>query len=454
MINTACKIMLLIVGVFVLLFLIAYFWPDEDLHPDTEELLRLTASQIQPEQNAYFTFYGMDAPLDQDAHVVGYEKAMALNQASAKLLKTGNLAVIPDAKWEETPLTKEDDEGTLCKPVKEACFDKFLAKHNEIRQLTQKHAILLARYKHLYQRPHFYHAVVPSAFTNIGLPNFLLYTRLHRLLLAEIGCDYLKKNKRDAFQALQQDILYLRGILADANVLITRAIIISMLKSDLHLYAQMLDLQDTPPEAFHWNLPLLNENERKLDHVVKYEFGIPASLYDMLAAHRRIAVNEFEDISKWKKMLLCILPFKRNAMLNLAAPAYLRIAEMSHLSAPEAVAAEKKSASRPKMREYLTNAAGVLLYDDAFPGFSSSVFRTHALDGLIRLVNLKQRILAQRIRDDRIPEFLQEQAADYGDPYTGQAMRWDANRRTIGFFSPFKPQTSVDEIHLPEFRQE
>ncbi len=449
--------MFLILGIFILFFFIAYFWPDEALRPETEELLRQNLSPIPPEQNAYFTFYGMDAPLDQDAHAVGYEKAMALNRASAEFLKTGNFALIPDEKWGDAPISTEDDKS-ICKPSAEACFDKFVVDEQKIRLLIEKHSILLARYKSLYQRPRFHHMVMPSAFIYyMGLPNFLLLLRTHRLLLAEIGCDYLTKNKLDALKALQQDILYLRGILADANVLITRAIIISMLKSDLHLYAQMLDVQNAPPEAFAWNIPLLTKNERTLEHVIRYEFGIPANRYDMLAAHRQIAVNEFEDLSKWKKVLLRILPFKQNAMLNLSAPAYLKIIEMSHLSAFDAVRVEKefstKSAHRIKIRDYLTNPAGLMIYDDAFSDFTGAISRTHALDGLLRLVNLKQRIFAQRIPDHRIPAFLQEQAAEFGDPYTGQAMQWDTARRTVGLLSPFKPQTYIDELRLPELRQ-
>ena len=442
----------------MLLFVAAHLWPDDALFPETENLLRPNASPIPPEQNSYFTFYGMDAPLTQDAHAVGYKKATALNLASAEFLKTGNRALISDERWGEPPITKEDDEGFLCKPTKEACFDKFFANEQKIRSLTNKLAAWLARYKSLYQRPRYYHAVMPSAFTDMGLPDFVLYLRLHRLLLAEIGCDYLTENKSGALNALQQDIIYLRGVLADVNVLITRSFIIYMLRSDLHLYAQMLDVQDVPPEALTWNIPLLAENERTLEHVMRYEFGILASIYDMLAAHPQTGLEEFKEMPKWEKMLLSILPFKRNATLNLLVPAYLKIVEMSHLSAPEAVRLEKEFSVKPTQRvrilDYFKNPVGIILYRNAFPDFTGAVSRTHALDGLIRLVNLKQRILAQRILDDRTPAFLQEQAVNYGDPYTGQAMRWDVNHRTIGFFSPFKPQTIIDEIHLPKLRQE
>lgn len=451
------KMMMGILLVIMLLFVAAHFWPDGVLRPETENLLRLNTSLIPPEQNAYFTFYGMDAPLDRNAHAVGYEKATALNLASAEFLKTGNHALIPDERWGNPPITKEDDEGFLCKPTKEACFDKFFVNEQKIRSLTNNLAAWLARYKSLYQRPRYHHAVMPSAFTDMGLPNFVLYLRLHRLLLAEIGCDYLSGNKADALTALQKDISYLRGVFADINILITRVFIIFMLRSDLHLYAQMLDMPDAPPEALTWNIPLLAENERTLEHVMRYEFGIPASIYDMLAAHPQTCLEEFKEMPKWEKMLLSILPFKRNATLNLLVPAYLKIVEMSHLSAPEVVRLEKEFSAKPtqsvRIPDYFTNPAGIILYRNASPDFTGAVSRTHALDGLIRLVNLKQRILAQRIPDNRILAFLQEQAAEYGDPYTGQAMQWNADRRTIGFLSPFKAQTYIDELRLPESRQ-
>ncbi len=62
------------------------------------------------------------------------------------------------------------------------------------------------------------------------------------------------------------------------------------------------------------------------------------------------------------------------------------------------------------------------------PDFATFVYRVRDLEGLMRLVKLKQRIRTENLDAGGIKNLLTTEAASLGNPYDGQPMQWDGQR--------------------------
>jgi len=139
----------------------------------------------------------------------------------------------------------------------------------------------------------------------------------------------------------------------------------------------------------------------------------------------------------WRKTRL----YRHNATLNLQAALLQQWAEFSELPATK-IAKQKESFSQSLEKEYkaksvsepgIYNYIGKQFVATGFTDVGAYVLKVHDLNGLLRLINLQIQITALGLPDDRIGPFLQTSDAEFTNPYTGQAMIWDAKERTLSF---------------------
>ena len=84
----------------------------------------------------------------------------------------------------------------------------------------------------------------------------------------------------------------------------------------------------------------------------------------------------------------------------------------------------------------LYNPVGkVLLAARSGTGWSAYVARVQDVDALFRVVALQALIGERGLKAARVPEFLAENAKRFADPYSGEAMGWDAQRGQL-YFEP------------------
>lgn len=102
-------------------------------------------------------------------------------------------------------------------------------------------------------------------------------------------------------------------------------------------------------------------------------------------------------------------------------------------------------------QEYVVNPIGSILLGIARPDFSRYAARLHDLNGLITLVNAKRAIRQAGLSVDQVAEFLHDNQNQYADPYRGQALQWQRETSTLGFFNPV-PGSGYNELPLPLVR--
>lgn len=77
---------------------------------------------------------------------------------------------------------------------------------------------------------------------------------------------------------------------------------------------------------------------------------------------------------------------------------------------------------------------------------TSTLRQAYILDGRLRLASLVVRIVGERVRDERIADFLVEVPAELTDPFSGRPMRWDAKHGRLYFVA------SDDGCEISAFR--
>jgi hypothetical protein len=83
--------------------------------------------------------------------------------------------------------------------------------------------------------------------------------------------------------------------------------------------------------------------------------------------------------------------------------------------------------------DFIHNPIASILVDVGSPVYTDYALKFHDCNGLIRLVQLKRLIKVNHIPPDKIGQFLKDKPKEYGDPYTGQPLKWDAKRKVISF---------------------
>jgi len=150
----------------------------------------------------------------------------------------------------------------------------------------------------------------------------------------------------------------------------------------------------------------------------------------------KVMMNEFRHLKKvmalsdsQKTWELSDIFWKRNATANRMYTAFKDVVRLGELT-PQKFAIEMKKHSDDDRRRigipFLYNPAGEMLAVIAKDAsWSDIVGKEHDLEGLRRLAWLKVLIHRENVPRTDIQQFLDAHANDFGNPYTGEPMKWD-----------------------------
>ena len=132
---------------------------DVELRPEVRALLDQPAPGFDERDNGYFALLGgIDVDESEDPWDAGRELAMAyqlqLSSGAETLAETGYTA--------PTRMDLSDDLGELCRVESEPCVATVLADPDTVSRLGAEHAVLLRRYRALYDYSDFSLPLTPS----------------------------------------------------------------------------------------------------------------------------------------------------------------------------------------------------------------------------------------------------------------------------------------------------
>ncbi len=360
----------------------------------------------------------------------------------------------PVAEANAYPLIAAFTEGTDGEPLRfsgsqpecdfgtKGCFDR-LTNDGRLAQQLATNRTLLERYRALYHTDAYW---LPStAPAESEWHNLSTVSTTHQLLLSAIALHYRLGAQQEALANLQQDIDWLRTLLANSNSLAIRELMFALYASDLQLLAALMDGEHPGPAiAMGLELQPLEKEHLKLDAALATELQRVA---------RQVAAVEGQSgpvaaIREGDWGLL--LPFQPQATLNFQYRRLSDTAEAALAPPGEVVALLEASdrALRPTLWQRLHNPVS-----NQFPEsnpYRELLFNAHNLQGLIRLVRLKGEIRRAGIGPTDIPLFLTEHKTELGNPYSDEAMEWDSERQRLRFTSPApSAQDSTTQLPLP-----
>ncbi len=369
---------------------------------------------------SYLLLLGLDAAAMEQPTQLGRARLDAY-QAWTQAGENGALA-----QPETLPLPFPDNEQ-LCEPGKPECLARSADGSLNAARLLAENAVLLERYRLWLELAPARSQAAPGG--SEPLPAYRLLIVANRLLGLQALQLIEQGNPRAALELLQQDIVRLRRQLAEADSLIGKIIVASMLSADLERIALWHARGLLPAPA---PIAGLSESERSLLMPMQHEFNGIARLFGNL---RRQGLEEHGALSM-------LVLFKPQRSINQALPSYQYPAELSQLP-PDRLAqalAEREPMEPVSPWSQPNNPIGQILLNIATPAFENYAGRVQDLDARIRLFNLLGQLPDEE--SELLAALTSLPGAD-NPYYPGQPPRWDATTGTLCFDGPLPDERGV-----------
>ncbi|MEN8170370.1 MAG: hypothetical protein ABFS08_09130 [Pseudomonadota bacterium] len=436
------KIVLFILLLPVIYLVVINLLPDEELSAGAKEWLKPEPITVPKEQNSYYLMWGLDAPADVDMQEYGEAVVDGMVQAGDKLHRYD-----PDASESYLPEAYDHDAriravglGDRCKVTERFCLDEYRRSADKV--LTQgDNILLLERYLAISNLMH-YRRVEPVGINSI--PYFSPLTNVQRLRHIVITSMFFSGKHGEALEDLAVDLRFSRMLLSEADTLILKFIAMRMVANDLHLYGQLMESDEAAIVAKEVSeISTLSESEGGFGEVFRGELRFQKSMMQYTSD------NEFnEDIGGGGMNPFGVLPRRDRHFLNISyrymfalLDAYGNPPTRFKLLHRELV---KK---QPGVWETVKNPLNSILLSIAMPMYPSYMLRSHDLNGLIRLLKLKGKIVEDGVTAEDVDEYIATSPYASAHSQESVAVHWDPQRQVL-FFSSMAESNNANTTQL------
>lgn len=421
---------------------LALFAWDAELEPGPKAWLDRDLPHVPAADNGYYALLGLFAPPDVDPVAAGHAQVRRHRVAMAHPTVTSLQA---RRQQDRTAPRVVVGTNALCLVEAEQCLGYLRRQADTVRALVQANQPLVDRYRSLYAYPR----IVTAAHPGPGEPQLPLgdLFELHRLIIMDIGLEFLTGSRMRALDGLKADIDFQRRSLVNADSFELKMAALKMFTLDVHLYAQLIDSRS----YIHRHLPTfdvqlqdLSDVERSLATATKREFRRVASTL-MIANESGAIAYESALPTRVVRAL-----YKPNATVNMSYGYFERVVDLMALDSQEfALGWPYELRVERGVWDYVYNPVGSLLSDIVAPSLEEQIMALHDTDGLLRMVRLKKRIRSAEIDADSIPEFLESQTQALHAPYDGMAFEWDVRHSHLYFDGPHGGDPTHRSLQIP-----
>jgi hypothetical protein len=416
---------------------------DEELRPEVAAALEVAADP-DPEGNMFYALMGFSRSPGKEAHRVGRELVDSFNREMAA---PGIHAALVVREEEPLALARYDELEKILERA--PGIREFEPRDIEIVEAVfQANLGVVEAYRGLRRFTHFENTVTPNLAA--ALPSYLSLMSIDSLVLAKAKADFMAGDASAALEALAGEIAFWRFLLGESETLIGKMVAVAVVTRCYRAYAELLDDAAfvASGKLLGDELTNLTEAEYGLAEAMRWEFrAMAASLGEIDDEGFALATGDQPPVPDLGFGLI----WKENAALNMIHPWYERMSRDFRLPAHEYVELEApaKSAIEHGWYEVATNPIAVILTQIAVPAFENYYLRTFEIEGLIRLVRLKQRIREEGISPENIPGFVAGVGDDLKNPYSLQPMVWNPKKKTLSFERVPGEDTWRGEVEIP-----
>lgn len=346
-----------------------FYWLRDE--PQSAEVGQwLAQAQLRPGSSAAYLFLaGLDAPPRHSPAALGQARLHEYQQWQARhgFAEPG----FTPAPQTRLPLPAGKD---FCPVEKRACFAGLLERQEQLPALVAEHGALLNRYRYLLTLGDFRTLQAPSAAEPVLPLTYLV--RGQQLLSLRALSLALSGDGATAQALLLEDHAGVRRYLAQADQLVLKMVLTSMLNRNLEWLARLQRMGLTPHAA---PLAPLTVAERTLRPALQREFLGTATL---------LAELREDDIPGLLEEASMFFEYKPQMTINASLIQYQ---QTSNLSETTPVIFQQLVSSNPEIsipHTGLRNRVGNILLSIANPDFVAYVGRLMDIDSKIRLVSL------------------------------------------------------------------
>ena len=416
---------------------------DEDLRPEAIAFADFSGEEVPPEQNGYYAWVGLRAPVGENPHVRGVQVVAQVNE---KLDAMPRDVTDVDAILGAKTLKYTNSLASLCGRDATGCLDRYRAKSADIEKQVRDNKVLLERYRALYRYPHFHETIKPRYYA----PLFYEASSVRGLARAQHTLHALRGDHLLALRQLRDDTQFWRRILIDSRSLVGKMIAVAAIRVNAQIISEIVARYPADKSALalaaHAVQPLTAQ-ERDLTNAYRNEHAWIMHFFTTLPAELRALPVERRTPCTAESIYDCVIEkltttflFKPHATVNRSFEDFSETAGRSKLPASEFLKQtnEKQASDRYDWGwlsswHFAYNPIGKILNTHPGSAYDSYTGRIHNLDGFLRLVSLSLAAKQQSVRDADMPAFLASTQPNLRSPYTSDPMLWDTGSRTIYF---------------------
>ncbi len=211
---------------------------DEELESGPNKILNSSQpSMTSTNENGYFALLGFEAPVGKD--IVEAGKRVYFAYSNSQVGESPQAALSLEAAAGPSPYMIRPHEIPRCSSDQSGCLEMYLGKQRQVEDLLSENALLLDRYRSLYDYSIFQDLSTPAPWApkvNLG---GAIYGG-HNLILAETALLFNGKEEDKALQSLVTDALLWRKILTGVVDIQGKDYALSALQSNYQLLNEMI----------------------------------------------------------------------------------------------------------------------------------------------------------------------------------------------------------------------
>lgn len=414
---------------------------DEPLSEEAQALLRRPPPPAPSEKNGYIDFLALGAPANAPTHATGIAQLDALNRGAYN----GELRVAID------PRVRQCERGHIL-----ACA----AANPWAKEVVDSHAVFLARYRTMREKPEFIDLQVPPSPYSFT-PAYQDLVNGQRLSLLHAALEFNAGRRAEAVRELEAEFAFYRTMAAGSRTLLPKMMAFALLDgaalfaselarsartSDKELWRRLETLLRAPTSAELDVLPALNhERAQFVDwmRTRRYVRLSDADYENLKAAGLPLQRPWWDPVAPWlyrPNYSVNKFAAQTGIMLTIAE----RPAREFRAALPE-YRARAAALEPPQWKRLLVSPAATFNYYFAEEDYSDYVGRMYGFAGMQALVGLQIRLRAAGITKpaDVARALAGPLGNAYPDPFTGTSMEFDQEKMTIGFACEVKYLTGV-----------
>jgi hypothetical protein len=416
------KVLIAILLVYAILCSGIFFY-DENIAPPVAKALETPLPDIFYPGNSWPALLGFTSPAGGPPFEKEEKRLRAIRAAFLKGNDTSCSGSVADA-GQQDELSFQGKLPELYTGQDNGISVYASAHADEVDQLLRDNSELLERYDKLYNYRQYTEPLDYGYCT--PFPQFVPVRNIQKVKFLHLARVAQQGNLRGALFEVQKDADFWRGIAINSKTLFSKLISLYMLNTDL-LFVAELGAQVPPGNSDEWEivraiLRPFDQGEMAFKSALEGETLFSLLSFESIA---RAARRDSMTSSAWLKPNAT-----RNGMYGYYQQC-IALSEMTPRNFTASIALKEHTDPLISNWSFIYNPVGEILNGVAKPNIAGYIVRGHRLECLRRLALLKIMAGNEHVQPEDMQRFLETHKVEYGNPYTGEPMKWDAQKKRI-----------------------